>query len=227
MRLSLFSSIDASIPTALTVALASESAGLVCDFRVSGKQVYVKEVNRAYAAVQFFTNAGGPLVLGTNGLVFTSSDRVQALTSQFFPSLTAGTLIAQVIPTTLGSTQGVFVMNDGSDNNRVDARPANSNNSACVISSGGATQAALGNSTDTWSAGNTNKVAVSYAANDFALVINGGTPRLDTAGSTPAAFTHLRLGQLNNANPMPGSMAWFIYLPRAMSDAEMQAITTL
>jgi hypothetical protein len=70
------------------------------------------------------------------------------------------------------------------------------------------------------------KGAYAFAVNDVAAVRNGGTP---LTGATFAGITFtgtLQIGSLGGSNVMNGRIKQLLYVPRRMSNAELQAITT-
>lgn len=77
----------------------------------------------------------------------------------------------------------------------------------------------------TVNAGAYNKVAYAYALNDFSMVANAGTPQTDAAGTLPTV-TRLDVGSLAGTSIWSGWISQIMYLPRRMSNADMQTLTT-
>ena len=75
--------------------------------------------------------------------------------------------------------------------------------------------------------GTFNKVASASAANDFAIVGNGGTPVADLAGTMPPAMTTIRIGQTFGTWLLNGWVDEVMLLPRRMTNLELQKITGL
>jgi hypothetical protein len=71
-----------------------------------------------------------------------------------------------------------------------------------------------------------NKIAAAYAANNFALSVNGGAVVTDTSGAIPTV-DRLVLGGLegNTANRLNGHLRQVAYYPRRLTNAELQALT--
>jgi hypothetical protein len=93
------------------------------------------------------------------------------------------------------------------------------------VNDGGVSQAAITVTTN--ADGTSNKFATSWALNDVACVANGGAVGTDTSATMPTT-NKLSLG-LNGASAsdaINGHIAQVMLLPRAMSDAELQAVTT-
>lgn len=72
----------------------------------------------------------------------------------------------------------------------------------------------------------TNKMAGSWAASDIDVVVNGGTPESNTSCSPPDAPTSLYVGSRALANHLNGYVKQVVYLPRKMTNAELQTLTT-
>ncbi len=68
------------------------------------------------------------------------------------------------------------------------------------------------------------RCALRYAANDIAAVVNNGTVQTDTSAVLPVATT-LRLGHDPFGNHLNSVLADFDFFPRAMTNAQLQALT--
>jgi hypothetical protein len=93
-----------------------------------------------------------------------------------------------------------------------------------TTTNGGVAQAdfSLGNAT---SANTVYKAAYRFKANDFAGTINGGTVQTDTSGTVPSSLTKLWLGNNPNSDYLNGHLRRVAFYPRALTAAELQAIT--
>jgi len=89
---------------------------------------------------------------------------------------------------------------------------------------GGTFQAdvSLGNAA---SANTVYKAAYRFKANDFAGTINGGTVQTDTSGTVPSSLTKLWLGNNPNSDYLNGHLRRVAFYPRALTAAELQALT--
>jgi hypothetical protein len=90
------------------------------------------------------------------------------------------------------------------------------------VRDGGVTQANMG---VTATLSTTNKAALAYAVNDFAISSNGGTVATDTSGTVPT-MTKLNFGANNVSSGIQG--AWirsFAYYPTRLANATLQSIT--
>lgn len=69
--------------------------------------------------------------------------------------------------------------------------------------------------------------AFSWKADDFKGVLNGGTPVTDTAGAIPTGLTTLAVGSTpaTAAANWNGTLRHLAYFPRALTSAQLQAIT--
>ena len=76
--------------------------------------------------------------------------------------------------------------------------------------------------------GTVNKVATSYAVNDFRANRNGGSIVSDTAGALPVGLTQMNIGADPSgtaANVINGHIQRITYYPRSMANYELQALT--
>jgi hypothetical protein len=148
---------------------------------------------------------------------------VASMTSSNFSSWFSnaeGTLYTEINPRALAVSSGVQV-NDNTTSNRIRLATTSVSDQGTVTTSGTA-QATLDGGTP---AANTNmKLAMSYKFNDFALSLNGGTAATDTSGTVPVV-NQLQIGAetttVGNLN-----IKKIAYYPKALSDAEKQALTT-
>jgi hypothetical protein len=95
-----------------------------------------------------------------------------------------------------------------------------------IVFSGGSLQA-LPAGADS-SVNTTYRSAFRAKANDFALVNSGGSAITDTSGSMPSSLSTLLLGRLyttTDATALNGHLRRVAYYPRALTTAEMQALT--
>ena len=69
------------------------------------------------------------------------------------------------------------------------------------------------------------KAAYRYKVNDFAGTVNGGAVATDTSGTLPSSLTKLWLGNNPNSDYLNGYLQRVAFYPRALTDAELQALT--
>ena len=132
----------------------------------------------------------------------------------------AGTMFADGSAlSTAVSTTTVFQVDDGGFNNRslIGIDGAGDNAVGATIT-GGVQQSSLAGLSTT----NT-KVAMAYAANDVALVVNGGTPSTDASVSLPTVST-ARIGN-NSLAYWAGYLRRIAYFPTRLPNAQLQALT--
>jgi hypothetical protein len=130
-----------------------------------------------------------------------------------------GAFAAEYIPPTIATTLGVLSVNDGTTNNRIDAR----SNGISFVTSGGATQAGM---VATGAVANAiNRCVVGYKLNSFAFAVNGNAPATDTSGSIPTV-SRLVIGAVDNFSPsLNGHMRKLRYWPLRITNAEVQAFS--
>ena len=149
---------------------------------------------------------------------------VASVSTQAFPySSTAESVVVSYSVLSNSSVSGVYSLNDSSGNNRVDLRPDGS----VIVTTGGAPQ--VSQTLSPGVAGTVNKIGVAVTTNDFAGVANGGAASTDATVTMPASATILNLGYLDNhpsAYRLNGWIRQITYIPRRLSNAELQTRTT-
>jgi hypothetical protein len=150
-----------------------------------------------------------------------NTDRISMTSSNFssWYNQSEGAFAAEYIPPTIATTLGVLSVNDGTTNNRIDAR----SNGISFVTSGGATQAGM---VATGAVANAiNRCVVGYKLNSFAFAINGNAPATDTSGSIPTV-SRLVIGAVDNFSPsLNGHMRKLRYWPLRITNAEVQAFS--
>jgi hypothetical protein len=128
--------------------------------------------------------------------------------------------------TTTGGFPRAFALSDGTLSNAIQiTRNNSSGNARMSVTSGGVAQAAA--DATAWTLNATTKAALAYAANDFAIVANGGAATTDTSGTVPTV-DRLRLAVAADAigGFLNGYLRRIVYYPRRLSNAELQSITS-
>ena len=119
----------------------------------------------------------------------------------------------------------VLQIDDGSSGNSISLLWATSTSRLyATVSSGGVVQASIGPTGLTQTA--VNKIAAAYKVNNFAASVNGIVPGVDTFGTVPTGLTTVRFGnQPSNTAPLFGHIRRVSYIPRRVSNAELQALS--
>lgn len=151
-----------------------------------------------------------------------AADNVNVATSAFPLSATAGTLIASLdAPVTSGVARHIAAISNGTVNESILFRYSGTNPDFTVLD-GLVTQAALDAGT---AVAGRKKFAAVYAADDFAASYNGGAVATDTSGTLPTVTT-LNVGcGIGGGEALNGKLFSLVYLPRRMSNADLQART--
>jgi hypothetical protein len=137
---------------------------------------------------------------------------------------TTGTMYASATPRAVGATQYACAISDGGSNEMYGLRAtATTATAVLLIRDGAADQASI--SGGTWVANSPGKHAGSWAANDAAVAFNAGAVATDATVTLPTTHT-MNIGHLNGATSGNSAIRQIMALPRAMSDAELQAVTT-
>ena len=136
-----------------------------------------------------------------------------------------GVLYAEISALANDLTDRDISISDGTNNNVVRIRLSRfSNNIGYYVLSNGVTTvgALVSGQTQT----NTNKIAVKYKQDDFALWINGVEVATDTSGNTPIGLSSLQFTTGNVALPFFGNTKDLQVYTKALSDAELIKLTT-
>jgi len=144
--------------------------------------------------------------------------------SQFPYSATEGSIVANVTPLNVAAARRAVQIDDGTENERYTLSTNSTPNGLFTVIDGGSSQAAIATGTP---AANTDiKLAARYKVNDFALSVNGGAASTDTSGTLPIANLLMRLGSgVSSAEPLNGHIRQITYIPRRLTNAELQART--
>jgi hypothetical protein len=196
-----------------STAARSESNTLSTDIYLWGAQAELSATATSYI----------PTVAST---VTRSADFVSVNTLSPWYNATEGTLFSEWDQSSVATGNEPYQLqfSDGTLNNRI-VLFATSITEQLFVGTGGVAQAFIGRTTLT--ANQTLKAAARVKANDFALVLNGGAASTDTSGTVPTV-TQFALGQNNltaGTKLLNGHLRRVAYYPRALSTAELQALT--
>ena len=171
------------------------------------------------------TRFGSP-IRTTGSAVTRAADALSIPVSSFPFSATQGTLFVDGFgsdPT--GTAWYLLALNDGSTANfaGVAAGAVDGGSVRLAVFSASSPQAAATLS----GRGLSNvRTALSWQVNDFAWCANGGAVGADTSGSVPSGLTNLSIGGLPaGQRVLNGYIRRIAYIPRRLSNAELQGIT--
>jgi hypothetical protein len=155
----------------------------------------------------------------TTSQVTRNADNASLATSAFPYSSTAGTLVAKFVstePTATGQTAAGLT--DGTSTNRAIIY-ASTGVRAFIVASG-TTQAFI--SGGTYSANTLYTAAMGFATNSVQIAVNGTLGTQDTTAVLPTVTT-LNIGAgHNNITPLNGWVRQLTYMPRRLSNSELQ-----
>lgn len=140
-------------------------------------------------------------------------------------SETAGTLFAVCSTRDASVLSFAVEVDNGGTVNFIAASHSDGTNGRGIIVTGGVAQA---NSNGGVSAASdaTSKIAVAFAANDVNASLNGGIDTTDTSATLPTVSV-LRIGdRAGGGRSLNGYLKKVLYLPRRMSNAELQTLTS-
>jgi hypothetical protein len=90
---------------------------------------------------------------------------------------------------------------------------------------GGSLQAAIAPSNAAIALDEPFRIAVAYAANNFAVSMNGGTVTTDSTGTVPTGLSVLRLGRSRWGAQSHLTTESMVYYPSRLADADLQALS--
>ncbi len=93
------------------------------------------------------------------------------------------------------------------------------------IWSGGSLQAAIAPTGNAIALGDHFRVAIAFAANDFAVSMNGAAPATDTAGTVPTPVDTLRLGRASGGAQGMTLVESVVHYASRLSNTELQALS--
>lgn len=142
---------------------------------------------------------------------------------------TEGVLYAEIAALANDLTNRYITLSDGTSNNRLIIRYSNGGNNLlnAQFRVGGVVQANLSKTLSNITV--SNKVAFKYKQNDFALWVNGVEAATDTSGSVLSANTlnKLNFSDAGGGVPFYGKNKALVVFKEALTDAELQALTTI
>lgn len=137
--------------------------------------------------------------------------------------------IARGEASVFGINQSIFTLSDGTTNNRILIRRNNTTAGTSYLVLAGGVNVAQVNTTQKV-AGQRNKYAISWKTNQFLAAEDGALVMNDTSGAAPANLSQLGIGSAGAAfgggDQLNGTIERVVFIPRALTAAELQAITT-
>ena len=162
----------------------------------------------------------------TSGSAARSADVATMPTAGWY-NQSEGTIFAQAISNAQSATNQAVLQVDAADAGRtLIYRPISADTMYVQTdSNAGATQVAMSSGNIT--SGSSFKVAYAYAVNNFAASLNGANAVVDVSGEVPTGISTLRIGDIKTANrTLNGYIQRIVYWPKALSSAQLQALST-
>lgn len=150
-----------------------------------------------------------------------AADVVTMPTSAVAFSATAGAYVASFTPQSISTTNEIVSISDGTANEAIESSAGLS--SHLLVTDGGSPQCDI--DAGTLTVNTTAKLGAAYAQNDFAATINGANAVTDTSGNLPTVTTFY-FGQSSAGAQLNGLLRQFTFIPRRISDAQLQARAT-
>ena len=152
-----------------------------------------------------------------------------SMTTAGWYNAAAGSMMGEAlfpVPATSNGQQAIFSLNDGSFNNRLEiTRDPTANTLQAVGLVGGSTTAfgAVGSVI----VGGTTKAVTAVSTGSQRGAVNGGVPVVTGASAALPVINNLSIGSLlSSTYPLNGYIRRIQYWPRALTNAEMQQVTT-
>lgn len=158
----------------------------------------------------------------TGAATATRTADVASISTQAFPySSTEGTIVVNASSPCVAAVANMITLDNGTTQERIrlltDVASVKT-----IVTESNTTQANLSPGSAT--ANTPFKFAVAYKVNDFAAVVNGSAAATDAAGNVPVVNI-ARLGADSSGNYLNGHVRQITYLPRRISNAELQSRT--
>lgn len=136
----------------------------------------------------------------------------------------AWSAVVSYMPRVLSSTTNVLNFMSSSGLDRV-TLPTTQNTYQPYIASGGVISA--NPTAGTIVADQMQRLAFALAQDDFASSLDGGVPATDTSGDMPSGISKIYIGAFTTTAQLNGHIQSFKYLPRRITNAELQSESTL
>lgn len=138
-----------------------------------------------------------------------------------------GVLFAEISALANDQTPRLITLSNGTVNNRLAFFYGNTSNQIRFFVTASGSSSADRN-TSLFDVTLSNKIALKYKENDFALWINGIEVLTDNLGATPIGLDRITFAEFNGTgNPFYGNTKQLQYFPTALSDEELALLTTL
>jgi hypothetical protein len=225
----------AAVPTGSGGMLTAETSGIAFDFtdgtmtvKQTGTLVYDGPIIGGPATIV------GTLTFGANGSFMNASNNLNAAlatlgaTSDYRTAATVFGTFRRADLVAAVHTGAVLDNNGNNNEHKIVAHTSGPDAPRFQVLTGGVTEANIGGTGWTAIATDTNyKVAGAVQLNSANAALNGTINVADTAVALPVAVTHLRIGvRVGGTAPLDGNVLRAMFLPRRMSDAELQTLTT-
>jgi hypothetical protein len=136
---------------------------------------------------------------------------------------TEGTIFVDCESFATGTTNVLFMLADGTTNNRVEFYWTGTNSGNFICSSGGAMQF---NIAFTLTQAQRNKIAVVYKVNDFAVYANGASIASYSGGSVPSSLSSLEFSEGASYLYM-GKINQALLFPARLTNTQLATLTTI
>jgi hypothetical protein len=135
-----------------------------------------------------------------------------------------GTLYAEGTAIGVSASPNFMSISDNTANNAIllRCRASGVTSNPAVVLTNGAVVTTLANATFTTS----NKNSFSYATNDFASSLNGGSVAIDTSGTLPIV-NRAYIGSGETGTSTSATIKKISYYPKRLTNAELQGLTTV
>ena len=134
-----------------------------------------------------------------------------------------GTVFAEILPRQFSQAFGVLSIDDGTTSERLQTRFSTAGSAAFVVADGGSVQANFATSNSA-TLNTKNKLATSFALNDFAACLAGGAVALDASGTLPTPAQAV-IGNAVGAFYLNAPISRITFWPARLPNSTLQTIT--
>ena len=186
----------------------------------SGTYIWGAQLEQQSYATSYIPTFNAPNGTSRNRDIATDSGNATLINS------TEGVLYAEIAALANDNTYRILSLSDGTDAERIYIQYTSTTNQvSAVVKTGSSTQANIQHTLTDETV--FSKIAFKWKANDFAFWIDGVEVGTDTSGSVPSGLNRLALDRLLNTNPFFGKAKALAVYKEALTDAELQSLTTI
>jgi len=194
------------------IYIDNPSGAVSCTFRLYAPQCE----NKAYPTSPAFPTAASPAASTR------AADVISIANGAWVADSADGSLYIEGVPNQLTKDGAFAELQAGSSSERVFVGHVSGNARAFVVAGGTTSASGVGNAA---AIGTASKIAIGFAANDFAISSTGAAQTTDTSGNIPSGTYTLYVGsRAGGGSPLTGYIKDLRYWPKRLTNAELEAL---